>query len=75
MYLLELGAQRTNLGKKSACLTLVKNKKKREREREKSQIKEERDCRISAQVSETEKRSNSEELTSFATTPLGKLPK
>lgn len=65
-----MGAQRTNLGKKSACLTLAKK-----REREKSQIKEERDCRISAQVSETEKRSNSEELTSFATTPSGKLPK
>lgn len=32
MYLLELGAQRTNLGKKSACLTLVK---KKEKEREK----------------------------------------
>lgn len=31
MYLLELGAQRTNLGKKSACLTLVKKKRERER--------------------------------------------
>lgn len=74
MYLLDLGAQRTNLGKKSACLTLVKKKRDREREK-KSQIKEERDCRVSAQVSETEKRSNSEELTSFATMPSGKLPK
>ncbi len=40
----------------------------------KSQIKEKRDCRSSTQ-SETEKRSNSEELTGFTARPSGKLPK